>query len=93
MIELASNIYPNWIPKKDSSVWVIDRDLTLIKKWVDRFDKENNILFLRTIENPKKWNNGCMAYSASLLGNIIHNTYQDARECIQMEAYKFEEKE
>ncbi len=78
-----------WQPKINEAVWLVDRDMTLSKRWVDEYSNDHQTIHLRTIQNPKKFNNGSKPYPAKGLGTYIHTNYQDARLCIKMNAVKF----
>lgn len=78
-----------WQPKINAPVWLIDRDLTATKRWVDGYSDDRKTVYLRTIQSAKKINRGMKAYPANGIGNFIHTSYQEARLCIKMHAVKF----
>ena len=41
-----------WIPKRNDPLWVINPDLTLTKKWVEKYGSDSDVLYLRTVQNP-----------------------------------------
>lgn len=78
-----------WQPKINAPVWLIDRDLTMSKQWVDGYSDDHRTIYLRTILSPKTINRGMKAYPANGIGNFIHTDYQEARLCIKMHAVVF----
>lgn len=67
------------IPPVDTKVWTIGLDLTLTKRWVEYYDPKSGLLYLRTIANPKKFNNGRREFQASEFGKTIFADYREAR--------------
>ena len=59
--------YP-YIPKRDTTVWIANRDGTTDKRWVDDYSPNN-----------KKWNCGLREYPACLLGVTIFYDYREAK--------------
>lgn len=70
--------YP-YIPKRDTKVWIANRDGTTDKRWVDAYSPENDMIYLRSVESNKKWNCGLREYPASLLGVTIFYDYREAK--------------
>jgi hypothetical protein len=70
--------YPH-IPPRNTKVWTIGLDLTITKRWVEYLDPEHDGLGLRTVENPKKFNNGLREFRASEFGKTIFADYREAR--------------
>lgn len=66
----------NEIPKRNSTVWHIGLDMTINKKWVEGNSEEE--IYLRTIPNPKKFNNGSHSLPITLLGERIFTNYKEA---------------
>ena len=65
--------YP-YIPKRDTN-----SDGTTDKRWVDGYSPEDDLLYLRSVENNKKWNCGLREYPARLLGVTIFYDYREAK--------------
>ena len=70
--------YP-YIPKRDTTVWIANRDGTTDKQWVDDYSPEDDLLYLRSVANNKKWNCGLREYPARLLGVTIFYDYRKAK--------------
>lgn len=70
--------YP-YIPKRDTKVWIANSDGTTDKRWVDGYSPEDDLLYLRSVENNKKWNCGLCEYPARLLGVTIFYDYREAK--------------
>ena len=69
--------YP-YIPKRDTKVWIANRDGTTDKRWVDAYSPENDMIYLRSVESNKKWNCG-LRDPARLLGVKIFCDYREAK--------------
>ena len=70
--------YP-YIPKRDTKVWIANRDGTTDKRWVDAYSPENDMIYLRSVESNKTWNCGLREYPARLLGVKIFCDYREAK--------------
>ena len=70
--------YP-YIPKRDTTVWIANRDGTTDKRWIDAYSPEDDLLYLRSVANNKKWNCGLREYPARLLGVTIFCDYREAK--------------
>ena len=73
----------------DAVVWLIDRDMTTERRWVDGYSDDGDTIFIRTIRNSKVNNRGMKGYPANAIGNYIHSNHKEAKNCIKMHSVRF----
>lgn len=70
--------YP-YIPAVNTPVWIANHDGTTERRWVEWYDPALDVLYLRSVQSQKVWNNGLRAYPGNVLGKTVFGSYQEAR--------------